>query len=347
VFVWCGHNEPMAVDIDPTTMSDPRQRASIVARAVAAQVLPTWNKSVLDRSIRRVLESTDGSRPVVAHSGVFPHPPLFDGTDTHTYFGWYYGDEADFARAMRWWPRLARFVTEFGAQAVPADAAFLEPERWPDLDWDRAYRNHALQKPFMDTYVPPAAHGSFDEWRDATQRYQATLIRHHVETLRRLKYSPCGGFAQFNFADGFPSVTWSVLGHDRQPKLGYAALAAACAPVVIVTDPLPATARPGERLVTDVHVINDLRIALDDMLLSVYLSYGEEGRQHVRTWSGSAPADSCRIVGRLDLLVPAAVGDLVVELELRATDPDTRSTIGVGARRIELPVRCRTTIAVA
>jgi beta-mannosidase len=347
VIVWCGHNEPVAVDMRPATMTDPRRRAGIVARAVAAQVLPTWNKSVLDRSIRRVLESTDGSRPVVAHSGVLPHPPRFDGTDTHTHFGWYYGDEADLARAMRAWPRLARFVTEFGAQAVPEDASFLEPERWPDLDWDRAERNHALQKPFMDRYVAPAEHATFDEWRLATQTYQARLIRHHVEALRRIKYAPCGGFAQFAFADGFASVTWSVLGHDRQPKLGYQALADACAPVLLVTDPLPLTAHPGERVVTDVHVINDLRIALDDMLLSVYLSYGEEGRQHVRTWNGSAPADSCIRVGRLDLLVPAAKGELVIELELRSADAGGPLAIGTGDRRIELPIRGRTAIDVA
>jgi beta-mannosidase len=320
IFVWCGHNEPMAVDIEPAAMTDPRRRAGIVARAVAAQVLPTWNKSVLDRSIRRVLEATDGSRPVVPHSGVFPHPPLFDGTDTHTYFGWYYGDERDFGRAMRWWPRLARFVTEFGAQAVPADAGFLEPERWPDLDWERAYRNHALQKPFMDANVPPAAYASFDEWRAATQQHQATLIRHHVETLRRLKYSPCGGFAQFNFADGFPSVTWSVLGHDRQPKAGYAALTEVCAPVIVTTDPLPTVVAPGERIEADIHVVSDLRNALHDAVVSVHLLSGEDEIARGPSWAGAIPADSCERVGRLDLLAPARVATFTVEVRLHATD---------------------------
>jgi len=346
VFVWCGHNEPMALDVEPATMTDPRSRAGLVARAVAAQVLPTWNKSVLDHSIRKVLDTTDGSRPVVPHSGVFPHPPLFAGTDTHTYFGWYYGDESQFATAMRWWPRLARFVTEFGAQAVPADAEFLEPERWPDLDWERAYRRHALQKPFMDRAVPPADHATFDEWRAATQRYQAILIRHHVETLRRLKYRPCGGFAQFNFADGFPSVTWSVLGHDRQAKAGYAALADACSPVLLVSDPLPAAARPGDRLVADLHVVNDLRIALDDMILSVHLLLGEEEVARGRSWTGSVPADSCVRVGRLDLLVPAATGELAVELVLRPADSDHPPVTPAFGPDVQFPLRRRTTIAV-
>lgn len=347
VFVWCGHDDPTAVAVEPATTTDPPTRAGVVARRIAAQVLPTWNKSVLDHSIRKVLDTTDGSRPVVAHSGVLPHPPQFDGTDTHTSFGWAYGTTDQFATALRWWPRLGRFVTEFGAQAVPVDAGFLEPERWPDLDWDRASRHHALQKTIMDTHVPPGAFATFDGWRDATQRYQATLVRHHVETLRRLKYRPCGGFAQLAFADGFPSVSRSVLGHDRRAKAGYAALADACAPVLVVSDPLPSAARPGDRLTADLHVVSDLRIALDDMILSVHLLLGEEEVAGGRSWAGSVPADSCVRVGRLDLLVPAVAGDLTVELVLRPADPDRPRPPGWPGPHVELPLRRRTTIAVA
>ena len=95
---------------------------------------------MLDRSVKRAFEKADGTRPVIAHSGVLPHPPQLDGTDSHLYFGWYHGDERDlpaFARAV---PRMVRFVSEFGAQAVPETADFCEPERWPDLDWERLGR---------------------------------------------------------------------------------------------------------------------------------------------------------------------------------------------------------------
>ena len=188
IAIWCGHNEPMAINLEPGGQIG----IGVAGAAVAAQVLPTWNKSILDRSIKRALEQSDGTRPVVAHSGVLPHPPQFDGTDSHLYFGWYWGDERDFPRLCASMPRLARFVTEFGAQAVPADAEFCEPERWPDLDWERLGHRHALQKPVFDKYVPPADYATFDEWRDATQRYQATVIKHHIETLRRIKYRPGG-----------------------------------------------------------------------------------------------------------------------------------------------------------
>lgn len=342
VFVWCGHNEPMAIDVDPATIVEPGPRNKLIRTAVRQQVLPSWNKSVLDHSIRKVLDKTDGSRPVVPHSGVFPHPPQLDGTDTHTYFGWYYGDERDFETLVRSWPRLARFVTEFGAQAIPEDASFLEPGRWPDLDWDRAYRTHAFQKMFMDRYVPAEGYPSFEAWRDATQAYQAQVIRSHIEVLRRVKYRPCGGFAQFCFADGYPSVTWSVLGHDRQPKAGFDALRDACRPVIVVADRLPHHVHPGDPVKLDIHVVSDARIAFTDMIVRAHLSWGgddadtdDAGSADEATpgdaaahpgavawsWQGDVPADSCVRVGSVAATVPDGADAVVLRLELTGEAP--------------------------
>ena len=36
-------------------------------------------------------EKSDGSRPVVAHSGVWPHLPQLSGTSTHLWAGWRWG----------------------------------------------------------------------------------------------------------------------------------------------------------------------------------------------------------------------------------------------------------------
>ena len=53
-----------------------------------------------------------------------------------------------------------------------------------------------------------------------TQAYQAALLQLQIEDLRRLKYSPTGGFAMFSLADPQPLASWSVLDHDREPKRG-------------------------------------------------------------------------------------------------------------------------------
>jgi len=309
IAIWCGHNEPMAIDIEPGVEFS---RTRVAARAAVAQELPSWNKTILDHSIKRSLEHADGSRPVIPHSGVFPHPGS-GGTDTHTYFGWYHGEERDFPRAMAAWPRLARFVSEFGAQAVPNTDDFMEPDRWPDLDWERLWRTHALQRFAFDRYVPPADYPTFDEWKAATQQYQATVVKHHIETLRRLKYRPTGGFCQFAFADAHPSVTWSVLDHARSPKQGFVALRDACRPVIVVADRPQERYAPGDAFVADVHVVNDLRKPVRGQVRAQLQWTG--GSQEWR-WEGEVPEDDCVRVGTVQAVTPDAPGPLTLTLAL-------------------------------
>ena len=313
IAVWCGHNEPVPVDEHPGV-----GRRSLLKRAIHHQ-LPTWNKTLLDGSVRRAFEKSDASRPVVAHSGVLPGV-VRGGTDAHLYFGWFHGSYRDLPSFLGAWPRMARFVSEFGAQAVPSGALpWLDDSTWPALDWALLGHKHGLQKDRFEEYVPPSDYRTFDEWRDATQRYQAELVRRGVETVRRLKYRPAGGFCQFSFADGWPGVTWSVLGADRSPKMAYDALAAACAPVIVVADQLPETVRPGDALALDVHVVSDLRVAVEGGRVRAVLSW--PGGSEERAYEGSVEPDSVARVGTIQFVVPeVGTGELALDLELTADD---------------------------
>jgi beta-mannosidase len=314
IAVWCGHDEPLRVDTPPDVWSDPAATRRVRVRTTVGQQLPSWNKTVLDASVKRALDKADGTRPVIAHSGVLPHVPQLDGTDSHLFFGWHHGDERDLAGAARAVPKLVRFVSELGAQSVPSDpgAAFCEPERWPDLDWQRLAEHHGMEKGVFDRRVPPAVHGSFAEWRDATQRYQANLIKRQVEVLRRLKYRPTGGFAQFHLADAHPAVSWSVLGHDRTPKLGYQALREACRPVIVVADRMPASVTPGQALALDVHVVSDKREPIEGARVAAKLTW--PGGDHMWRWTGDVPADACVRVGTIQFVVPDVEGPLGLSL---------------------------------
>jgi beta-mannosidase len=312
IALWCGHNEPMAVDPGPGGPVG----VKTAARFAAAQVLPTWNKTVLDRSIRRALDRADGSRTVVAHSGVLPHPAW--GTDSHFYFGWYHGEERELPGMLARFPVLARFVSEFGAQAVPETAEFMAGERWPDLDWERLEAHHSLQKHIFDARVPPERFATFDAWRRATQEYQAELLRHHIEALRRLQYRPTGGFCLFMLSDAQPAVTWSVLDHQRVAKAGYHAVAAACAPVIVTADRPAAAYRPGDRVELDIHAVSDLRVAVPDAVAEATLTWPGG----TRTWrfGGDLAPDSCTRIGRVAAELPRAPapsGQIVLDLALR------------------------------
>ena len=176
-------------------------------------------------------------------------------------------------------------MTEFGAQAVPESAEFMEPERWPKLDWDRLFEHNACQKEIFDRVVPPADFATFEEWRAATQEHQAALVQLQVEDLRRLKYAPTGGFCHFCFADGHPAVTWSVLDHERGEKLGYSALRDACRPVLPMLEP-----REGL-----VHVVSERRDDLAGAVVEVSADGSPLGR-----FTGDIAADAVTYVGRVD-----------------------------------------------
>ena len=311
IIQWNAHNDPAAVAIGIEGDSTKSR-----LRYLAAHQLPSWNRTVLDRWVRRSFERADPTRLCVPHSGVLPHFPLLDGTDSHFYFGWYHGDVRDVERLASAVPRVMRFLSEFGAQAVPETADFIDVDAWPDLDWDTLATRHGLQKWVFDERVPPAEFDTFDAWRRATQMYQAELLRHHIELLRRLKYRPTGGFCMFALNDPAPVVSWSVLDHERVPKLGWEALKRACAPVIVVADRPPEVVAPGELLSLDVHVVNDLRHTISGAVVDITASWSGGTRRW--RFGGDIARDDCVRVGTVSMDVPDTLGALTIDVILTA-----------------------------
>ena len=313
---WCAHDEPIAEA--PQVETD--RRAKRLRRFVVQQ-LPTWNKSVLDRWVKRSFEQADPTRPTVAHGGVAPHLPQLDGTDSHMWLGWHRGDAAELAELARLVPRLVRFVSEFGAQSVPDRAAeFVDVSRWPALDWAALREHHGLEVEVMAQRVPPEDHPTFEAWRMATQRNQAAILRLHIETLRRLKYRPTGGFCFSWLADPAPMISASVLDDRRAPKLARQAIVDACRPVVVVTDPLPPVLRPGDELALDVHVVNDLRSAGWPVPPPSPATCTWRGGKRQWKFRGDVDADAVALRRTPRPHGPHAPGDLLLGLALTGRD---------------------------
>ena len=318
IALWCAHNEPFSIE---STDFDPADKRKLALQFLTGQQLPSWNKSILDHWVKRAFEKVDVTRPVIPHSGVLPHLPQLDGTDSHLYFGWYHGDERDLPSFAAKVPRLVRFVSEFGAQAIPDSHEFIDSSRWPDLDWDHLSERHGLQKRIFDQRVPPAAFASFEEWKAATQIHQAELLKHHIETLRRLKYRPAGGFCMFAFNDAMPMVSWSVLDHRRVPKRGFTALVEACRPVIIVAERPPAVMRPGQPISLELHAISDLRHSLIEARVTAVVASGNTRLEW--SWEGDLPADDCTRIGTVDFIVSNPEtnnDDVVLDLTLECGD---------------------------
>ena len=158
---------------------------------------------------------------------------------------------------------------------------------------------------------------------DTLQLYQAHVLKVQIETLRRLKYRPTGGFCFSSLNDPAPAISSSILDHERRPKAAYETVRAACAPVLVVADPLPDDLQRGETVDVDVHVVSDLRHALDFAVVDAVVSWAA-GEQRWR-FGGAIPADDVVKVGRIRFDVPDAGSRIELDLTLTSGDVTSRN----------------------
>jgi beta-mannosidase len=175
-----------------------------------------------------------------------------------------------------------------------------------------------MQRTAFDNYVPPGTFRTFEQWREASQAYQAEVIKHQVETLRRLKYRPTGGFAVFFLADSQPAISASVLDHNRVAKPAYQALIDSCRPIIVVAERMPARLATDEPVAIDIHVISDLRVPLEGLEVTAELSWA--GGSHGWRWGGAVEADGVAFVGTARFVAPDVPGPLVLDLHLVSGD---------------------------
>lgn len=174
---------------------------------------------------------------------------------------------------------------------------------------------------------------------------QAAVVQTAIETLRRLKYRPTGGFMLHALADVgagevaatvvAPGGGFGVLDGLRRPKPGWRALVDACRPLIVVADPLPESVRAGEVLDLAVHVVNDTRVETGELQVRATVVGPDGAVIREQRWAGKAGADDCVLVGRLVVSVPAVtrVGALAVELTLSGSGGPDDQRAPVAANR--------------
>ena len=309
VIVWCAHDVP-----------DPVDRTRAVPRQIDQQI-PTWNRTVLDRSVRRSLEQADPSRPVISHSGVLPNPPRIDDAAVHLWFGWYSGRRGDLAEYVDRVARAGRFVAAFGTQSVPHESpaltdGTLDPASWPKIDLQRLAKDHGAEADVITRRFPPGDHPGPQEWASSTREHQARLLRIQIEALRRRKYRPTGGFTLDRLLDGAAAISGSLVDHRRVPKPAYATVMAACAPTIVVADPPLESIAPRSTLRTQVFVVHDGREPISQCRVDSRLLIKTKELVVERSWGGSLEADSVTMIGTFELPLGDATGSVVLELGL-------------------------------
>jgi len=211
IALWCGNNENEALAMVTT----PEKRF----HPIYYDVLP------------KICAALDPDRPYWPGSPASEsrelHPDSDQEGDRHNWDVWFGWKNTDHITD------LARFNSEFGAQALPqreSIESFMRPdEAWspgavsrregPSPGLLLARHGAQLEKLFSRAaaFGPPL---SLDAAIATTQAFQADTVGRYVRHYRRnLRFT--GGVVLWNFTSTWPSVCWALIDFYRRPKQAY------------------------------------------------------------------------------------------------------------------------------
>jgi beta-mannosidase len=212
VAVWIAHDDPpwLATNFDLGDVHAVRQNHTV------------------DQDLKASFERLDPSRPALAASGE---------VDLQLMLGWASGSWRDLGQVE---PLM---VSAFGAQSLPsADSPVWEGigRRWPVADDDAAWRHAGFQPVNWAERGTglPSAHQSLEAYVQASQSYQAEVVRFAAEHLRTRKFESCWGAFAFHLVDPFPAIGFGLLDGARRPKPALDALTRAFKATRLIIEPL-------------------------------------------------------------------------------------------------------------
>lgn len=326
IVLWIAHDSPpwLATNFDLGDVHAVRQNHSI------------------DQELKAAFDHLDPTRPSIAASG---------DIDLHLSQGWADGSWGDIAHVE---PLM---VTSFGAQSLPSldSPAWRGIEkRWPIADDEPAWRHAGFQPVNWAERGAglPSAHADLESYIEASQDYQAELVRYTAEHMRTRKFEPCWGAFVHHLADPFAGIGSGLLDAARRPKFALQALTEAFKATRVIIEPLAFEAGRPLRFLQSPHGPFQARLVIvnDDPALA--------GRAAVR-WSvareraaGARGLDRVRDVvqkksysGAVDVELPTALEPALsattLSLPLAAEgDYLLEATLAIGGQvvdRAELP----------
>ncbi|HKV88984.1 MAG TPA: hypothetical protein VJT78_13395 [Candidatus Dormibacteraeota bacterium] len=302
VAAWIAHDDPpwLSTNFDLGEVHAVRQNHSI------------------DQELKASFERLDPTRPALAASG---------DVDLHLMLGWSSGGWQDLAHVE---PMM---VSAFGAQALPSiDSPAWDgiEKRWPVADDEPAWRHAGFQPVNWAERGAglPSAHADLESYVDASQEYQASVVRFAAEHMRTRKFESCWGAFAHHLVDPFPGIGFGLIDGARRPKAALESLARAFKATRLIIEPLGFEAgrpfgilqKPGVPFAVRLVVVND------DPELS--------GRGSVRWSVARERAPAGRGVGRLRDAVQKKSYSGAAELEVpTAFEP------AVSATTLSLPLQ--------
>jgi len=282
------------------------------------------NKNVLDKHLLEAILEVDDSLPVIQNSGMMG--VFRKGTDLHTYEGWYWGKDYRDAYCYTRFPlkRMCCFITEYGAQSFPVLENLkkvIKPEDLEPINWKLLQRKHRCQPMNFARWFDLNKYKTTAEFIEATQTYQAELLKFFNELWRINRYNPNGGTIMFAFNDCFPGITWSIVDYWRTPKKGYYATQLSFEPVYVMADWPKKQYKPNKLYRTKIYIVNDLHEIIDSAQIQWELFNDQKQSLTSGNFTTTLQPDSIQVLGEIQYQVPAgAQGEYQLSLTLKFKD---------------------------
>ncbi len=211
----------------------------------------------IDKPMTAVVRALDPTRPAIFENGMSPEH------DMHAWrCGWYGGHVEDIDA---WCDEaLAGFIGEFGAQSFPSREHLRQYPSLTEADLEVPLNVSKLellnfQPRIFERYLRlDRRRDPIEAWIERSQAYQAELLKAHIESFRRHKYTDLNGAITFHFIDNYPGINWSIVDFWRTPKPAYFAVQKAFRPLLVMASELR-NQEPASELdfAREVWVVND------------------------------------------------------------------------------------------
>ena len=303
------HNEP--VDAGTSGESAGREPAFRAVAAVWQTFAWSEDRDVWDRALAAAMSwdrghgLVNGTMLFAPHSGVIARGA---GQDTHLYAGWYpeFGSMAALDAYLALFPWATRWLSEFGAQSLPAPetARAFVPARPLARDWLELARRHMAQ-PFLLERAVGIEGLDRDTLVARTQAYQEAVHAAYIDRVRVRRGRGAAGFFGFLWADAADGVTWSLLDRERRPKAAYTALRAQLQPLaaaLLLPVSAPRAAR-GRAVRVPLWLVNDT-LWRADVHVSARLGGEERLSRNIAVEAESAVRVGDVLLERRELLAP-------------------------------------------
>jgi len=278
------------------------------------------NKNVLDKHLVEAVLEVDDSLPVIQNSGMMG--VFRRGTDLHTYEGWYWGKSYRDAYCYTQFPlkRMCCFITEYGAQSFPSlenlKKIFKDEDLQP-INWSLFQRKHRCQPLFFARWFDFDKYKTTFDFIEATQIYQAELLKFFNELWRINRYNPNGGAIMFAFNDCFPGITWSIVDYWRTPKKGYYATQLSFEPIYVMADWPQKDYKPNKFYRTRVYVVNDSHEIIENASIQWEILNNQKESMTSGNFITTLEPDSIQTLGTIQYLFPIiAQGEYQLRLVL-------------------------------